>query len=75
MFTENQLFAPLNQPAVLLVALNMVSHYTKCNLYELSLENNHIYLSEGLVWIRRLFPKLTVLDLGGNKVIFLKFYF
>lgn len=68
-FTTNQLFVPLNRPAVLLAALNMVAEHTKNDLYGLSLENNHIYLGEGLVWIRRLFPELKVLDLGGNKVM------
>lgn len=68
MFTDNQLFVPLNRPAVLLAALNMVAQHTKHDLYGLSLENNHIYLGEGLVWIRRLFPELKVLDLAGNKV-------
>jgi len=68
-FTNNQLFVPLNRPAVLLAALNMVAQHTKHDLYGLSLENNHIYLGEGLIWIRRLFPELKVLDLAGNKVI------
>lgn len=67
-FTDNQLFVPLNRPAVLLAALNMVAQHTKHDLYGLSLENNHIYLGEGLIWIRRLFPELKVLDLAGNKV-------
>jgi len=68
-FTNNQLFVPLNRPAVLLAALNMVAQHTKHDLYGLSLENNHIYLGEGLIWIRRLFPELKVLDLAGNKVM------
>ncbi|XP_016663786.1 nuclear RNA export factor 1-like [Acyrthosiphon pisum] len=71
-FTNNQLFVPLNQPAVLLVAINMVAQHTKHDLYGLSLENNHIYLDEGLVWIRRLFPELKVLDFAGNKFSDLK---
>ncbi|KAL4152884.1 hypothetical protein QTP88_000717 [Uroleucon formosanum] len=67
LFTNNQLFVPLNRPAVLLAALNMVAQHTKHDLYGLSLENNHIYLDEGLIWIRRLFPELKVLNLAGNK--------
>jgi len=73
-FTNNQLFVPLNRPAVLLAALNMVAQHTKHDLYGLSLENNNIYLDEGLVWIRRLFPELKVLDLAGNKVICFFFF-
>lgn len=73
-FTENQLFVPLNRPAVLLAALNMVAQHTKHDLYGLSLENNHIYLGEGLIWIRRLFPELKVLDLAGNKVTSFKIF-
>lgn len=69
MFTEAQLFVSLNHPAVLLAALTIVAHYTKNELYGLSLENNHIYLGQGLMWIRRLFPNLKVLDLAGNKVM------
>ncbi|CAI6357453.1 unnamed protein product [Macrosiphum euphorbiae] len=72
LFTNNQLFVPLNRPAVLLAALNMVAQHTKHDLYSLCLENNHIYLNEGLVWIRRLFPELKVLDLAGNKFSDLK---
>ncbi|XP_015373159.1 PREDICTED: nuclear RNA export factor 1-like [Diuraphis noxia] len=72
LFTNNQLFVPLNRPAVLLAALNMVAQHTKHDLYGLSLENNHIYLGEGLIWIRRLFPELKVLDLAGNKFSDLK---
>ncbi|XP_025202678.1 nuclear RNA export factor 1-like [Melanaphis sacchari] len=72
LFTNNQLFVPLNRPAVLLVALNMAAQHTKHDLYGLSLENNHIYLGEGLIWIRRLFPELKVLDLAGNKFSDLK---
>lgn len=53
----------------------MVAQLTKFDLYGLSLENNHIYMGEGLVWIRRLFPDLKVLDLAGNKVTYLKFLF
>jgi len=68
-FTNNQLFVPLNRPAVLLVALNMVAQHTKNDLYCLNLANNNIYLGEGLTWIRRLFPELKVLDLADNKVI------
>jgi len=73
-FIKNQLFVPLNRPAVLLAALNMVAQHTKHDLYGLSLENNYIYLGEGLIWIRRLFPELKVLDLAGNKVIEKKKY-
>lgn len=73
-FTNNELFVPLNRPAVLLAALNMVAQHTKHDLYGLSLENNHIYLGEGLIWIRRLFPELKVLDLAGNKVICSTFF-
>ncbi|VVC28362.1 Hypothetical protein CINCED_3A015947 [Cinara cedri] len=67
LFTEKQLFVTLNRPAVLLVALNIVAQHTKSELFGLSLENNHIYMGEGLIWIRRLFPNLKVLDLAGNK--------
>lgn len=74
MFTENQLFVSLNRPAVLLAALNIAAQHTKNDVYCLSLKNNHIYLSEGLLWIRRLFPELKVLDLAGNKVILLIIY-
>lgn len=73
-FTNNQLFVPLNRPAVLLTALNMAAQYTKHDLCCLNLANNYIYLGEGLTWIRRLFPELKVLDLAGNKVICLFFY-
>jgi len=66
-FTNNQLFVPLNQPAILLAALNIVAQLT--DLYGLNLANNHIYLGEDLIWIRRLFPDLKVLDLAGNKVM------
>lgn len=52
-----------------MVALKIVAEYVKHDLYGLSLKNNHIYLDEGLVWIRRLFPGLKVLDLGNNKVM------
>lgn len=69
------MFVPLNRPAVLLAALNIVAQHTKHDLYGLSLENNHIYLGEGLVWIRRLFPELKVLDLAGNKVRIIKVFF
>lgn len=69
MFTDNQLFVPLNRPAVLLSALNLAAQLTRYDLYGLSLENNHIYVDEGLVWIRRLFPELKVLNLAGNKVM------
>ncbi|CAH1731565.1 unnamed protein product [Aphis gossypii] len=72
LFTDNQLFVPLNRPTVLLAALKIVAQHTKHNLYGLSLENNHIYLGEGLVWIRRFFPELKVLDLAGNKFSDLK---
>uniref|UniRef100_A0A2S2NTW4 Nuclear RNA export factor 1 n=2 Tax=Schizaphis graminum TaxID=13262 RepID=A0A2S2NTW4_SCHGA len=72
LFTDNQLFVPLNRPAVLLAALNIVAQHTKHDLYGLSLENNHIYLGEGLIWIRRLFPELKVLDLAGNRFSDLK---
>lgn len=75
MFTENQLFVPLNRPAVLLAALNLIAQLTKHNLYSLSLENNNIYLGEGFVCIRRLFPELKELNLAGNKVIYFIFYF
>ncbi|XP_060841874.1 nuclear RNA export factor 1-like [Rhopalosiphum padi] len=68
LFTNNQLFVPLNQPAILLAALNMAAQHTKHDLYCLSLANNHIYLGEGLTWIRRLFPELKVLDLAANKL-------
>ncbi|VVC36819.1 Nuclear transport factor 2,TAP C-terminal (TAP-C) domain,Nuclear transport factor 2, eukaryote,UBA- [Cinara cedri] len=67
LFIQNQLFVPLNQPAVLLVALNIAAKITKHDLYSLNLENNHIYLGEGLVWIRRLFPKLKTLELADNR--------
>ncbi|VVC38388.1 Nuclear transport factor 2,TAP C-terminal (TAP-C) domain,Nuclear transport factor 2, eukaryote,UBA- [Cinara cedri] len=67
LFIEKQLFVPLNRPAILLAALNIVAEHTKSELFGLSLENNHIYMSEGLVWISRLFPNLKVLDLSGNK--------
>ncbi|KAE9530486.1 hypothetical protein AGLY_010948 [Aphis glycines] len=71
LFTDNQLFVPLNQPAVLLAVLNIVAQHT--DLYGLSrLANNHIYLGENLIWIRRLFPDLKVLDLAGNKFSDLK---
>jgi len=63
------MFVPLNRPTVLLAALNMVAQLTKHDLYGLSLENNHIYLGEGLKWIRRLFPELKILNLAGNKVM------
>jgi len=59
----------LNQPAVLLAALNMVAQHTKHDLYGLSLENNHVYLGEGLNYLRWLFPKLKVLNLADNKVM------
>ncbi|XP_022175908.1 nuclear RNA export factor 1-like isoform X2 [Myzus persicae] len=68
LFTNDQLFVPLNRPAVLLAALNMAAQYTKHDLYCLNLANNCIYLGEGLIWIRRLFPELKVLDLAGNKL-------
>lgn len=64
------MFVPLNRPAVLLAALNMIAQHTKHDLYGLSLANNQIYLGEGLIWIRRLFPELKVLDLSENKVLF-----
>lgn len=69
MFTENKLFLPLNQPLFLIVALKIGAAYVKHDLHSLSLKKNHIYLSEGLVWIRRLFPELKALDLGDNKVM------
>ncbi|XP_029344670.1 nuclear RNA export factor 1-like [Acyrthosiphon pisum] len=72
LFTNDQLFVPLNRPAVLLAALNIAAQHTKHDLYGLSLENNHIYLGEGLKWIRRLFPELKVLNLAGNKLSDLK---
>ncbi|CAI6365160.1 unnamed protein product [Macrosiphum euphorbiae] len=68
LFTNNQLFVPLNRPAVLLAALNMAAQYTKHDLYCLNLAKNYIYLGEGLTWIRRLFPELKVLDLADNKL-------
>lgn len=71
-FKENRLFVPLNRPSILLAALNMVVQYIHHDLYSLSLENNHIYLSEGLVWIRRLFPELKELNLAKNKLTSLK---
>jgi len=74
-FTNNQLFVPLNRPAVLLAALNMAAQYTKHDLYCLNLAKNYIYLGEGLTWIRRLFPELKVLDLADNKVMSYIFYF
>lgn len=73
-FTNDQLFVPLNRPAVLLAALNMAAQYTKHDLYCLNLANNCIYLGEGLIWIRRLFPELKVLDLAGNKVMYSIFF-
>ncbi|XP_050527451.1 nuclear RNA export factor 1-like isoform X2 [Daktulosphaira vitifoliae] len=66
-FTDNQMFVPLNRPTVLLATLNMIAQQTKHDLYGLSLENNYIYMGEGFIWIRRLFPDLKVLDLSGNK--------
>ncbi|XP_015373153.1 PREDICTED: nuclear RNA export factor 1-like isoform X2 [Diuraphis noxia] len=68
LFTNNQLFVPLNRPAILLAALNMAAQYTKHDLYCLNLAKNYIYLGEGLTWIRRLFPELKVLDLSDNKL-------
>ncbi|XP_016655990.1 nuclear RNA export factor 1 isoform X2 [Acyrthosiphon pisum] len=68
LFTNNQLFVPLNRPAVLLAALNMAAQYTKHDLCCLNLSKNYIYLGEGLTWIRRLFPELKVLDLADNKL-------
>lgn len=62
------MFASLNVPAIFLSALNIVAQYTKNDLYGLSLRNNHIYDGEVLIWIRRLFPDLKVLDLADNKV-------
>lgn len=73
-FIENELFVPLNRPAVLLVALNIAAQITNHNLYTLNLESNQIYLGEGLVWIRRLFPELKILKLGDNKVMYFKFF-
>ncbi|XP_050438937.1 nuclear RNA export factor 1-like isoform X2 [Adelges cooleyi] len=67
-FVDNQMFVPLNQPAFLLAALNLIAQQTKYDMYGLSLENNYIYLGEGLIWIRRLFPDLKILDLSGNKL-------
>jgi len=67
-FIQNQLFVPLNHPAVLLATLNIVAQHTKNDLYGLSLSDNFIYSGEGLIWIRRLFPDLKALDLSGNKV-------
>lgn len=52
-----------------MVALKMGAEYVKHDLYGLSLKKNYIYLSEGLIWIRRLFPELKVLDLSENKVM------
>ncbi|XP_060870754.1 nuclear RNA export factor 1 [Metopolophium dirhodum] len=72
LFTNEQMFVPLNRPAVLLAALNIAAQHTKHDLYGLSLENNHIYLGEGLKWIRRLFPELKVLNLASNKLSDLK---
>lgn len=69
MFTENKLFLPLNHPLFFMVALKMGAEYVKHDLYGLSLKKNHIYLNEGFIWIRRLFPELKVLDLGDNKVM------
>lgn len=68
-FTNNQLFVPLNRPAVLLATLNIAAQHTKHNLYHLNLARNNIYLGDGLVWIRRLFPELKVLVLADNKVM------
>lgn len=38
------------------------------DLNTLSLENNNIYLTSGLIWIRRNFPDLKTLNLSGNQV-------
>lgn len=67
-FTESQMFVPLNKPSVLLAALNMIAQHTNHDLYGLSLEKNYIYLDDGIVWLRRLFPNLKVLNLAHNKV-------
>lgn len=75
MFTENQLFVPLNRPAVLLATLDIAARHTNHDLYGLSLGNNFMYLGEGIVWIRRLFPQLKVLDLSNNKVMYKIFFF
>lgn len=69
------MFVPLNQPAFLLVALNMAAEYFQNDLLSMILKNNHIYLSDGIVWLRRLFPGLQLLDLTGNKVTFFSFVF
>ncbi|KAE9534786.1 hypothetical protein AGLY_008078 [Aphis glycines] len=66
-FTDNELFVPLNRPAVLLATLNIAAQHTKHNLNHLNLARNNIYLGDGLVWIRRLFPELKVLVLADNK--------
>jgi len=52
-----------------LSAFKIVAQHIKNDLYGLSLSDNHIYLGEELIWIRRFFPDLKVLDLSGNKVI------
>lgn len=67
--TEHHLYVPLNWPSFLIAVLHLAAQYTKYDLYALSLEHNNIYLGEGLVWIRRLFPNLKILNLTGNKVI------
>ncbi|XP_025191697.1 nuclear RNA export factor 1-like [Melanaphis sacchari] len=72
LFTNNQLFAPLNRPTIFLAVINRAAQYTKHDLYGLSLENNNIYLGEGFIWIRRFFPELKVLDLAENKFSNLK---
>lgn len=73
-FTENHLFVSLNRPSVFLATLNIITKYIKYNLYSLNLENNNIYLKEGIVFIRRLFPELKVLNLSNNLVIYIIFF-
>lgn len=62
------MFVSLNRPAVLLASFSIFFECNNGPLYSLSLENNNIYLDEGIVWLRRLFPDLKVLNLAGNKV-------
>ncbi|XP_050442615.1 nuclear RNA export factor 1 [Adelges cooleyi] len=66
-FIVNQLFVTLNEPRFLIEALNMASKITN-DLNTLSLENNNIYLTSGLIWIRRNFPDLKTLNLSGNQL-------
>ncbi|XP_050530876.1 nuclear RNA export factor 1-like isoform X2 [Daktulosphaira vitifoliae] len=68
LLTEHHLYCPLNWPSFLLTVLHLGAQFTKHDLYGLSLEYNNIYLGEGLVWIRRLFPDLKILNLTGNKL-------